>query len=119
MNVVAKRTPPPNARSPITNWLEERRFGSVDFVNQSNFRDKSSGTHPTIIEMAKRQTIVMIFAIKASPVAAPGSVVKFKFIFVFETSSARDDTSQQSVIARLNFLRRASVGGLLITTHYE
>lgn len=82
MNVVAKRTPPPKASRPITSWLEERRLGPLDFVNQSNFKEMRSGRHPTIMDMPKRHTIVMIFAIKASPVFADGSVVKFKFIFV-------------------------------------
>lgn len=63
MNVVAKRTPPPKARSPITKRFVDR-IDPSDLVNQSNFKDKSKGKHPTTIEIVNRLTIVIILALK-------------------------------------------------------
>lgn len=62
IKVVANRTPPPNANSPITNVLEERTFGPLDLVNQSFFNDIRRGRQPHTIEMANRHTIVIILA---------------------------------------------------------
>lgn len=66
MKVVANSTPPPKARSPITNWFEDRMSDPVFFVNQSNFRDRSIGRHPKIMDTTKSVTMVIIFALRTA-----------------------------------------------------
>lgn len=78
MNVVAKRTPPPKARSPNTKRFPDRKFDPLLLVNQSNFKDKSKGKQPTTIEIANRLTIVIIFALKTTD---ESSKVSFGVIF--------------------------------------
>lgn len=120
MNVVAKRTPPPKARSPITKRFEVLIDPSV-LVNQSNFKDISKGKHPTTIEITNRLTIVIILALKTSDESSSEVSVEniFPYFFIANLNKEQLCTRVEccGVYSRLSILRCACVRGrTLITT---
>lgn len=93
MKVVAKSTPPPKDSRPIMNLLEFLILAPSDFVNHPYLYEITMGMHPNIMEIPKRQTIVIIFACKtyswSSALSIAALIIMSGLIWSYEVTGVR------------------------------